>query len=101
MITSKGTYVRIRKTVLQPTERSPHLPEDTKQVPFKIWVKGYLQEDADLFDIVTIKTPLGRFETGRLKEANPPYRHGYGCFVPEVLAIRDIIQKDMRGEDDE
>lgn len=98
----QGTYVRIRKTVLKPEERSAHLPDDTKQVPFKIWVKGYLEDEwADLFDIVTIKTVLGRTETGRLKEANPPYRHGYGDFVPEVMKVRDIILKDMRGEDDE
>lgn len=98
---NKGTYVRIRQTVLRPEERSPNLPEETKQVPFKIWVKGYLMEDADVFDIVTVTTTLGRQVTGRLKEANPPYRHSYGDFVPEVLQVRHIIQKDMAGEQDE
>ena len=97
----KGTYVRIRKTLLQPGERSPNLPEDTKQVPLKMWVKGVLQEDADLFDIVTIKTATGRFETGRLKEANPPYKHTYGDFVDEIMCIRGIIRIDMDGEYDE
>jgi len=97
----QGTYVRIRKTVLKPEERSSNLPDDTKQVPFKIWVKGYLQDDwADLFDIVTVKTIDGRLETGRLKEANPPYRHSYGDFVPEILCVRDIIKRDMGGDDD-
>lgn len=94
----KGTYVRIRKTILKPEERSANLPKDTSRVPFKIWEKGFLQEDADLFDIVTIKTLYGREVTGRLKEANPPYRHSYGCFVPEILTLRDIIQTDMDGE---
>ena len=94
----KGTFVRIRRTVLQPAERSPNLPEDTKQVPLKMWVKGYLQEEADLFDIVTIKTTTGRIETGRLKEANPPYKHSYGDFVQEVLTLRDIINNDMDGD---
>ena len=97
----KNTFVRIRRTVLQPSERSPHLPEDTKKVPFKMWVKGFLQEEADLFDIVTVKTTTGRFETGRLKEANPPYKHGYGDFVPEILTLRDIIRNDMYGDDNE
>jgi len=97
----KGTYVRIRQTVLQPKERSRSLPKETTKVPFKIWVKGYLLEDADLFDIVTIKTKDGYFFTGRLKEANPPYRHSYGDFVKEVLDIRKIIAKDMWGETDE
>jgi hypothetical protein len=94
----KGTYVRIRQTVLAPEQRSPNLPDDTKQVPFKIWVKGFLLEDADLFDIVTIETVDGRRYTGRLKEVHPPYRHGYGDFVPEILNVRRIIQMDQRGD---
>ncbi len=97
----KGTYVRIRKTILKPEERSNNLPEETKMVPFKMWIKGYLLEDSDLFDIVKIKTILGRTETGRLKEANPPYKHSYGDFIPEILSLRDIIIKDMYGENNE
>jgi hypothetical protein len=97
----KGTYVRIRQTVLQPNERPDSLPEETKQVPFKIWVKGYLEEDADLFDIVTIQTVDGRFVTGRLKEVHPPYRHTYGDFVSEILPLRAIIHSDMAGDSDE
>jgi len=94
----KGTYVRIRRTVLTPEQRSPNLPEDTKKVPLKMWIKGYLQEEADLFDIVTIKTTTGRLETGRLKEANPPYKHSYGDFVQEVMTLREIINHDMDGD---
>ena len=94
----KGTFVRIRKTLLKPEERSNNLPEDTKLVPYKMWVKGYLQEEADLFDIVTVKTINGRLETGRLKEANPPYRHSYGDFVVEVMQVSDIIRNDMFGD---
>lgn len=94
----KGTYVRIRKTVLKPEERADNLPNETKLVPLKMWVKGYLQIESDLFDIVTIKTITGRFETGRLKEANPPYKHSYGEFVPEVLELRKNILKDFHGD---
>lgn len=97
----KNTYVRIRRTLLKPNERTAHLPEDTKKVPYKMWVKGFLQEDADCFDIVTVKTITGRLETGRLKEANPPYKHTYGDFVPELLTLREIIHNDMDGEFDE
>ena len=97
----KGTYVRIRRTILKPEERSENLPEETKHVPFKMWIKGYLLEDSDLFDIVKVKTITGRIETGRLKEANPPYKHSYGDYIPEILILRDIIKKDMYGEDNE
>lgn len=97
----KNTYVRIRRTLLKPEERAPNVPEDTKKVPLKMWAKGFLQEEADLFDIVTIKTITGRFETGRLKEANPPFKHNYGDFIPEILQLRDIIHADMDGEFDD
>lgn len=91
----KGSYVRIRKTLLNPGERSLNLPKETSLVPFKMWIKGYLQEDADLFDIVTVKTITGRYETGRLKEAFPAYKHNYGEFIPEILKLNDIIHRDM------
>lgn len=97
----KGTYVRIRRTLLEPTERSNNLPEETKKVPFKMWVKGYLLEEADLFDIVKIKTITGRFETGRLKEVEPPYKHSYGDFVAEIMTLKDIIINDMYGDNNE
>ena len=91
----KGKYVRIRRTLLKPDERSSNLPEETKTVPYKMWVKGYLQEDSDLFDIVDIKTITGRTETGRLKEANPTYKHNYGDFVEEALVLREKILGDF------
>ncbi len=97
----KNTYVRIRKTILKPNERSTNLPKETTLVPFKMWVKGYLTEDADLFDIVNIKTTTGRIESGRLKEANPPYKHSYGDFVPELLTLKQTILSDYHGDIDE
>lgn len=97
----KGTYVRIRKTLLEPGERSDNLPEETKSVAYKMWVKGFLLKEADLFDIVDIKTVTGRFETGILKEVEPPYKHSYGDYVTEIMKMKDIINKDMYGDDDE
>ena len=93
----KGTYVRIRRTLLKPSERSENLPIETKKVPYKMWIKGYLLDEADLFDIVKIRTITGRIETGRLKEVEPPYKHSYGDFVAEILVMKDIIIKDMYG----
>ena len=94
---NKGSYVRIRKTLLKPDERSSNLPDETKKVPYKMWIKGYLLEESDLFDIVSIKTVDGRIETGRLKENNPTYKHNYGDFVEEALQLRDIIKGDFNG----
>ena len=97
----KGTYVRIRRTLLEAKERSDNLPSETKKVPYKMWVKGYLLKEADLFDIVKIKTITGRIETGRLKEVEPPYKHSYGDYVSEILVLKDIIINDMYGENNE
>jgi len=97
----KGSYVRIRRTLLKPGERSENLPIDTSKVPYKMWVKGFLLDDADLFDIVTIRTSTGRLESGRLKEANPPYKHSYGDFIPEILKLKRIIKNDMYGNKNE
>lgn len=93
----KGTYVRIRKTLLQPSDRSENLPDDTKKVPLKMWVKGRMLEEGELFDYAHIKTITGRTEYGRVKEIEPPYKHGFGDFVEEILKIREIIINDMYG----
>ena len=66
-----------------------------------MWIKGYLLDEADLFDIVKIITITGRIETGRLKEVEPPYKHSYGDFVTEILVMKDIIIKDMYGDSNE
>ncbi|NYB75393.1 2-amino-4-ketopentanoate thiolase, partial [Sedimentibacter hydroxybenzoicus DSM 7310] len=41
----KGEWVLIHRNVLEPSERAPQVPDDTKQVPLEMWIKGYLQED--------------------------------------------------------
>ena len=83
----KGTWVRIRKTILEPEERTANIPEDTKKVPFEMWVKGWLDETAEIGDSVRVTTLTGRKVEGLLTEANPAYRHSYGDFVPELLQI--------------
>ena len=101
MVIRKNTFVRIRKTILKPDERSTSLPIDTRGVPFKMWIKGYLQEDSELFDIVTIKTETGRYEKGRLKESEPYYKHNYGEFIKEIQQVKDIIKSEMYGDTNE
>lgn len=91
----KGEWVRIHKNILEPSERAPQVPEDTKKVPFEMWDKGYLEEDAKIGDLVKIITTTGREEEGTLIEVNPYYEHDFGKFVPELLVIskqvRDIV----------
>lgn len=95
MKVKKGTWVKIHDIVLQPLERAPQLPEDTKKVPLEMWIKGFLLEDANIGEVVEIQTITGRNEKGRLVEANPHHDHDFGKFVPEILQIglqlRDIL----------
>ncbi|MDD4211793.1 MAG: 2-amino-4-oxopentanoate thiolase subunit OrtA [Bacilli bacterium] len=88
----KGSWVLIERIVLEPQERSSHIPEDTKKTPLKMWVKGTLLEDAEMFDWVHIKTKTHRLEEGKLIEVNPTYRHSYGEFVPELLRIETLVR---------
>ncbi len=91
----KGEWVRIHKTILEPSERAPQVPDDTKQVPLEMWDKGFLEADANIGDEVTVETVTGRKETGTLIEVNPYYEHDFGKFVPELLVIdrqvREIV----------
>ena len=91
----KGEWVRIHKNILEPAERAPQVPDDTKKCPLEMWVKGFLLADAEPGDAVEIETVTGRRETGTLIEVNPYYEHDFGKCVPELLAIdrqvREIV----------
>lgn len=95
----KGEWVRIHKIILQPSERAPQVPEDTKKVPLEMWDKGYLQEDANMGDEVKVITVTGREETGTLIEVNPHYTHDFGTFVPELLVISKQVRDITFGGD--
>lgn len=95
----KGEWVRIHKIILEPSERAPQVPEDTKAVPLEMWDKGYLQADAKIGDEVEIETVTGRKETGTLIEVNPYYTHDFGTFVPELLAIDKQVRGILFGGD--
>ena len=97
----KNTWVVIHKTILQPYERSTNLPDDTKAVPFEMWVKGFLLEDSNLGEVVQIRTITNRIEEGTLIEVHPSFKHNYGDFVPEILKIDEIVIKTLNGDEDE
>ena len=91
----KGEWVRIHSVVLKADERTAKLPEDTQKCDLQMWTKGFLQEDAEIGDEVTVLTASNRLEKGTLIEVNPYYTHSYGKFVPEIVQIdrqlRDIL----------
>ena len=93
----KGEWVRIHNIVLEPSERAPKIPDATSKVPLEMWTKGFLQEDAEIGDQVSVKTAVGRIATGKLVEVNPFYTHSYGKFVPELIHIDKQLREIMFG----
>ncbi len=89
--------MEIRKVMLEPYERAPQVPDDTKQVPLEMKVKGFLTADAKIGEEVTITTSAGRTVTGTLVDLNPAYTHQFGSPIPELLSIgrelRDILSR--------
>lgn len=80
--------MQIHNVILSPEERAPQVPEDTRRVPFEMWLKGFLvEEEAAIGDEVTITTVIGRQIKGTLVAVNPVYPHNFGEPVPELLTI--------------
>jgi hypothetical protein len=82
-----GSWVEIEKVVLNPEERAPTVPDDTKLTPYKMWVSGFLAEDGQTGEEVRIRTIIGRELSGKLVRVNPSYTHSFGKVVPELLKI--------------
>ena len=95
MTGKKGQWVQIHKVVLEPSERAPQVPDDTKLVPCKMWVKGYLNADANVGGQCEITTLTGRIVSGVLDEIEPAYIHNFGKYVPELDIIRDQVRKTL------
>ncbi|TYP53792.1 hypothetical protein LZ11_01515 [Thermosediminibacter litoriperuensis] len=96
MQAQKGMWVEIENTVLQPGERAPHVPEDTKRVPLVMWVKGFLESnEAFLGDRVKVRTLAGRIVEGKLVAINPRHEHDFGDCVEELLQAGEGLKKEL------
>lgn len=94
----KGDWVRIHAVVLKANERTAKLPSDTQKCDLEMWTKGFILQDANIGDEVTIETVVGRKEKGTLVEVHPYYTHSYGKFVPEIIEIDKQLREIMGGE---
>lgn len=93
----KGDWVQVHSVVLSPEERTGKLPEDTKNVPLEMWVKGYIKSDAKVGETVEVSTLTGRDVTGELVDVNPTYKYGFGEeFIPELLKIGKQVRSIVR-----
>lgn len=79
--------MQIESTVLEPSERAPQIPEETRKTPLVMRTKGFLKQNAQSGDEVTVETVTGRTLRGRLVAVNPPYEHGFGAPIPELFSV--------------
>lgn len=86
-IVKAGSWVQIEQIILTPEERAPQIPAETKEKPFLLLAKGFLRQTAKLGETVSIETIAGRTLQGRLIALNPPYLHGFGAPIPELLRV--------------
>ncbi len=95
----KNDWARLHIVALEPSERAPQVPEDTKKVPLEMWVKGRLEEDAEVGSQASVITRTGRRVTGTLEELNPCYTHSFGEWVPELLEVGETVKNIVFGGD--
>lgn len=93
----KGTWVEIHRIVLPAGERAPQVPDDTRQVPLEMRVKGYLVAPASPGEQAEIVTPVGRRLRGVIREINPAYTHGFGAPIAELSGIGREVRALLRG----
>jgi hypothetical protein len=98
---NKGTWVSIRKTILEPKDRAVGIPEDTAATPLIMWIKGFLEHDAAIGDEVTVRTGMNRVEVGILEEVNPTTEVDYGNYVPEIIQIGIQARNILSGGDED
>lgn len=96
----KGQFVQIHQIILTPSQRAPQVPEDTRNVPLELWVKGYLLNDGKIGDTVEIKTVTGRILEGTLTEVNPRYIHDFGDYIPELDQVTCQLKDILYGGDE-
>ncbi len=92
MMAKKGDWVMVYNVVLEPKDRAPQIPEDTKEVPLEMWIKGFALSDGKVGENLEIETIVGRKVSGKLVEIHPSHKHDYGNHVPEILQIGKTLK---------
>lgn len=92
-----GDWVQIHQIILNPEDRAPQVPEDTKKVPLELWVKGYALHKAKIGKMLEIETLTGRRISGKLVAIHPRYFHDFGSFVPELHSVGKQLRNILSG----
>lgn len=93
-----GDLVEIEEILLNVGQRAPQVPEDTKKVPLIQWIKGALiTKQANIGDMVEIKTLIGRCVKGKLVTINPKYIHNFGENIQELADVGMELREEIKG----
>jgi len=93
----KGTWVEIHRIVLLAGERAPQVPDDTRQFPLEMRVKGFLVAPASAGEEAEIVTLVGRRLRGVVRQINPAYTHGFGAPIAELSGIGREVRALLHG----
>lgn len=93
----KGTWVQIHQQILTPEQRAPQVPEDTAKVPLVMITKGFLENEGQMGQIVTVRTLCGRSIEGKLIKILPRFAHDFGDAVPELLEVGPRVRALLEG----
>lgn len=86
-IVAKGTWVEVERSLARPGERPAAPPRDMLHAQHVVRVSGFLLEDAELGQLVRIRTIVGNEHSGKLRIENPGYGHSFGNTFPELLKL--------------
>lgn len=92
----KGTFVEVETLVLDCSDRSPAIPEDTKRTKLRMWVRGFVNSDCELGDEVEITTAIDRRINGLVTAVEPGYDHNFGRYVSEISYIGKQAKEMLR-----
>jgi hypothetical protein len=91
--------VEVHRVLLEPGQRAPQVPDDTRDVPLEMTVKGFLNHEAGIGDQVEITTPAGRCVSGVLTAVNPAHTHRFGSPIAELADIGSELRAILEGKD--
>ena len=72
-----GSWVEIEAVLLAPQERADNLPEDTRATPYVLRVSGFLEEDAEVGEEVSVG-PSSAGSTAGPAARQPGLHHSFG-----------------------
>ena len=92
-----GDWVEVHGIIFEVQDRLASLPQETRTVPFEMWIKGFALDECEKGQLCSIKTVTGRIIQGELTEVNPGYTQSFGPAVAELQRIGSELREQLWG----